>query len=159
MEFVLDRRNFGPLHIVVLALLWQVRETDVSLAYFLSIGVLSSAISWFAFLLAMFHFAKLSGRENRYLSFAIANNWTSLFIAALSIPVEIAELTHLLEGDVLAFAMAVSFLYRFALPWFVARHALNLSGLAAIGVVMLDILITGAVAIVSYPMIFGTGTV
>ena len=143
-----------PLHTVLLALVWQVRQPDVSLTYFIAIDIAASAVSWLGFFLVMFHISEWIGRGQRFLSFAIATNWTSLCIAALVIPVEIASLTGILTGDLLSLFLAVGFLYRFLLPWFVARHALNLSVLGAFGVVMLDVLIMVIITTITYPMMF-----
>ena len=145
-----------PLQALEMALLWELRGTTDTLPVFLGIGLSSNAVSWLGFLLAMVYIARISGREHRYLAYAIANNWTGMLIVVLSVPVEIAQLTGVLTGDLLAFALAVTYLYRFVLPWFVARHALNLSVLAAIGVVALDVLISGIIAIITYPAMFGS---
>jgi hypothetical protein len=131
--------------------------TDLSIGAFryFSVELIMYAMSWVAFPLVMFYVCRTFDWSKRFLNFAVASNWTDLIASALSIPVQIAISLELLTGSAMSFMLALVIVYALGLSWFVARHTLSISALAATGVVSLSIFVNiiirywGAVLIAS----------
>lgn len=97
--------------------------------------------TWAAFPLAMLYVSRAMRRENRYLAFIAAFNWSAviqvlLFLAA----------TGLSESGLLPDAVAQGIAFGVTMlvlvyEWFVVRVGLAVGGLAATGVVALDLAI------------------
>ncbi|BBK35356.1 hypothetical protein STAQ_04340 [Allostella sp. ATCC 35155] len=95
--------------------------------------------SWTAFPLAMFHLTGAMGRRDRYLAFIAAFNWSapiqvSLFVAATGL----AAIGLLPDAIVQGVTFGVTMLV-LAYEWFIVRTALAVGGLAAFGIVVLDL--------------------
>ncbi|WP_374444828.1 hypothetical protein [Stella sp.] len=105
----------------------------------LVVEAIAYVASWTAFPLAMFHLTGAIGRRDRYLAFVTAFNWSApiqvaLFLAATGL----AALDLLPDGISQGIAFGVTMLV-LAYEWFIVRTALAVSGLAAFGVVVLDL--------------------
>lgn len=131
----------APVHILYIALIWQNEDIPTTALRFFSIETIMYVMNWVAFPLAMVTVSKWLDRRDRFLTFGTANNWTDLVVSALVLPVQIAITTDLLTGTALSFALAVAIVYSLGVSWFVSRHTLNISGLAASGVIALAVFI------------------
>lgn len=132
----------APFHFLEIALIWQhAEETTTSALRYFSIEVIMYVMRWVALPLAMVYVCRLIDRSDRFLTFGVATNWADLVASAVIIPAQIAIITELFTGAAMSFTLSVVILYSLGLSWFVARHALNLSGLAASGVVALAVVI------------------
>ena len=102
-------------------------------------------IGWVAFPLAFFYVAPVIDRADHYLGFIVAYNWASLIqVAILLIGDGIAATGWLpsgVAGALADIALVVSLVYE----WFVVRTALQVPGLGAAGVVLMDVLLSLAV--------------
>jgi hypothetical protein len=99
-------------------------------------------ISWVAFPLAAFYIVRLVDREDRYLGFIVAYNWSTLIQIAVLLPA--AALSHrgVLPaglGGVIALGSQIALL---VYEWFIVRTALNLASIAAAGIVLIDVIIS-----------------
>jgi hypothetical protein len=104
--------------------------------------LLGLGIDWFALPLILAVLAVPIGISNRYVPFIVARNWTSLLA---SIPYLITYLLFLLGLVPSGIAVLLSFTSLVVVLWYrflVARIALQAATSLAVGVVVLDILLT-----------------
>jgi len=107
-------------------------------SYFLERGI-ALLLDWFGFPLVMAVLAGVMGWGARYPLFVIAYNWSSvLVIAFLSPPFFLHGLGLIGAQVAVLFTLALT-LAVIAYRWFIARTALEIGGLAAAGVVILDL--------------------
>ncbi len=99
------------------------------------------AIGWVAFPLAMFYAAEAIDRRAHYLGYIVAHNWADVIQVALMLFVMLLEMLNFLPAGLtglLHFLTVMAILYY---EWFIARTALEVSGLVAAAVVSLNIAI------------------
>ena len=143
----------APFYLLELSIRWQYSDlptagmsapdapSSLSALRYFSVELIMYAMSWVAFPLAMVYLCRAVGWSKRFLSFGVANNWTDLIASALAIPVQIAVTVGLLTDTAMSFMLALVIVYALGLSWFVARHTLNISALAATGVVALSVFV------------------
>jgi hypothetical protein len=108
----------------------------------LLVATIGYVISWTAFPLVMLPVTRFLGREPRWLDFIIAYNWSQVVQYAL-----LLASAGLAESALLPDALAISiiqaaFLAVLVYEWFIARAALDISGLAATMIVLVDLVLT-----------------
>jgi len=126
--------------VLVLLRLWD-QLPQVSALRFISVEGIAYVVSWTAFALAMHSITRAIGRERNYLGWLCAYNWSQVIQMAAYLPaIAIAEsgLVPSSIGDFLVMAVTLAVL---VYQWFVARSALEISGVAAAGTVALDFLL------------------
>jgi hypothetical protein len=99
-------------------------------------------IGWVAFPLAMFYVAPVIDRADHYLGFIVAYNWASLLQLAVLLPAYGLAASQILPpgtSDAISFAAWGAVL---VYEWFVVRTALELPGLGAAGIVLLDVVLS-----------------
>ncbi len=109
-----------------------------SLAHFLSIHLLGYVIIWVLFALVMIPVSHALSRDNRYIGFIVAYNWASVLQHALYLPAVILVQAGTIRPDAGVFLLMVLFTVVTVYFWFVAKTALDISGPAAAGVVLVD---------------------
>jgi hypothetical protein len=98
-------------------------------------------VVWVAYPLAAFYLTRLVGRQGEYVGLIVALNWASLLQLALQTPANVLANSGLLSsGAGIAIVLAAEFA-SLIYEWFITRTALNLSGLAATGFVLVDFVI------------------
>ena len=98
-------------------------------------------ILWTAFPLIMYHLAEQIDRSDQYKGFVVAQNWASVIQMLILLPVVLLSAGAFLpEALLAALSFAVSLLV-LGYMWFITRCALNVSGAAAIGIVLLAVTI------------------
>lgn len=127
-----------PAYIVMVAVDMQRTPVLASLERLLAVHAIAYVINWTAFPLAMTWAVGLLDREDHYLRYITARNWAevlemALFVPALTLAASDASWFEPLP----AFAAFVVFCYQ----WFVARTALDTSGIQALAVVGLNLVI------------------
>ncbi|HEY9080629.1 hypothetical protein [Magnetovibrio sp.] len=131
----------APLYFLEFVLRWNLEDVSAPGLRYFSVEIIMYAMGWVAFPLAMVYVCRLMGWSQRFLVFGVANNWADLIVSAFAIPVQIAITTGVLTGSAMSFMLASVIVYSLGLSWFVARHTLNITGLAASGVVALSVMI------------------
>lgn len=111
------------------------------LRFALSEGI-AYVLSWVAFPLMMVDIAQAVDRPGRLYLYICAYNWSLVVQNALILPLAILVTTGIIPVDLgqplwLA-AIAAIMVY----TWFIARSALEISGLMAAGIVVLDIIVS-----------------
>jgi len=90
----------------------------------------------------MFYVAPVIDRADHYLGFIVAYNWASLVQLAVLLPAYALAASQILPSGA---SSALSFAAWGAIlvyEWFVVRTALELPGLAAAGIVLLDVILS-----------------
>ena len=102
-------------------------------------------ISWVAFPLVMAKLAELLDRRDRFIPYIVARNWATIIEVGIVLPVTTLAAINSGEGanptmqgvsQLLQLAATVAVL---VYGWFITRAALDIPGLAAAGIVALDV--------------------
>ncbi|HUZ72397.1 MAG TPA: hypothetical protein VMU87_05380 [Stellaceae bacterium] len=109
---------------------------------FLVVASISYVIGWTAYPLTALPFCRRFATEERALGFIIAYNWSQALQTALVLAVTVIGALHLFPDYVVAYAETVSYIAILVYEWFIARIALEASGLAATALVLLDVVLT-----------------
>ena len=127
-----------PAYVVMVAIDVQRTPVLASLERLLTVHAIAYVINWTAFPLAMTWAVGLLDREEYYLRYITARNWAEVLEMALFVPALILAATDASWFEPLpAFAAFVVFCYQ----WFVARTALDTSGVQALAVVGLNLVL------------------
>jgi hypothetical protein len=99
------------------------------------------AASWAAFPLVLFSIAQLLNRSDRYFRYIVAYNWAQLLqtgvMFAVGLIAYLGGFPRSVTGGLSLFATLAILAYQ----WFIARTALEIHGPAAVGIVLVDVLI------------------
>lgn len=131
----------APIYLLELVVRWHSADIPTTAFYYFSVEAIIYVMGWVALPLAMVHVCRMMGWSQRFLVFAVANNWADMVVYALVIPIQIAVSLGLLTGAAMSFILSAMLLYGLGLSWFVARHTLNISAIAATGVVALSVVL------------------
>lgn len=105
--------------------------------------------AWVTFLYVMRWVAVIFGAGGRYATFVITYNWASLLAILIALPVNLAVVVGLAGWDVLLafeFMLGIVYLVYF---WYVYKRTLDLGGLDAAAVVLIEIFVAIAFTIIS----------
>lgn len=109
----------------------------------LVVELIASVIQWTAFPLVMIYVADSMDRGQHYFRFVVAYNWSQVIQMAAFVPVAI--MAHARPDPVTALFSLVVMVLLLAYQAFVAHKALDVPPLAAIGIVILDMLLGGVI--------------
>jgi hypothetical protein len=98
-------------------------------------------ISWVAFPLLMLPLARWLDRENRFLAFMVAYNWSQIPQTVLFVSVGLDGAAGLLPPSAARLAGLVAIGAVFVYEWYIARVALAVTGIQATLVVIVDLLL------------------
>ncbi len=133
----------APLYAVLLAARPDA-ETAGGLPFFV-VTASAYVIHWVAFPLLMVTVTRLIDREQHYLGYIVAYNWSALLQNAVFLPLTLIALGGALGDAGASLLTALVFGYILAYDWFVTRTALGIGRAGAAALVMLalglDILI------------------
>jgi hypothetical protein len=99
-------------------------------------------ISWVAFPLLILPVARQLKRDDRFLSFMVAYNWSQIPQTALFVLVGLDGATGLLPSSGLHFAGLLAAIAAFVYEWYIARIALTVTGAQATLVVIIDLVLS-----------------
>ena len=98
-------------------------------------------ISWVAFPLLMLPLSRWLGREDRFLAFMVAYNWSQLPQTALFVILAANSAAGLLPHALAQFADFAAAVAVLLYEWYIARVALAVSASQAVPVVLLDLVL------------------
>ena len=98
-------------------------------------------ISWTAFPLLMHQITQMIDRQEAYIGYIVALNWSKVIQMGIYLPVSVLTFSDILPSALAALINLVASLGILAYQWFVTRTALDITGFAAVGVVLLDLII------------------
>jgi len=131
-----------PLYLLLVAYRITIAQVEaVGEGRILAIETIAYVISWAAYPLLMLPLSRWLDRENRFLLFMVAYNWSQVPQTVLFVVVGTFGISGLLPqsaGTTLDFAAAVAAL---VYAWYIARVALSTSGGQACLVILVDVLL------------------
>ncbi len=134
-----------PAYALLLAIRLWGQVDDSPILQVLTVESIAYVVSWTAFPLALHRILTLLGKAERFPGAVTAYNWSAVIQMAVYLPVMILSASGLLpgflsEGLVLGVMMAM-----LTYQWFVLRTALDLSGLVAAALVMVDLFLSAMI--------------
>jgi len=132
------------------AVLMLIRMWDQGVeAPFLQVLVVESiayVVNWTAFPLLLYQVTGMIDRRARYPTVVAANNWAAVVQMAVYLPTVVLGQVGVLPeplGDGLVFGVMLAML---TYQWFVLRTALDVTGIAAASLVMLDLFLSALIS-------------
>ena len=99
-------------------------------------------IGWVAFPLAFYYVAPIIDRTDHYLGFIVAYNWTSLIQLAILLPAYGIAALGILPAGLGSAVADVAEIATLVYEWYVIRTALQVPGLGAAGVLLMDVVLS-----------------
>ncbi len=131
-----------PFHVAVLGMrLAKLDPSTTAVAYWL-VESLTYVVSWLAFPVAAAVVIERLGLMDRFPVYLTVYNWVSGFVNMPLIALQFGSLAGVLPLEVTGFLSLILFCVVCLCLWFVARTVLAIPGLAAAGLVALDLAIT-----------------
>ena len=128
----------APIYFIIVFLDLDLSTVEASVGRTFLLESLAYLILVFAYPLAMHYISEALDRRPQYFLYIVAYNWASVVLAAIELPVDALSASELLPkalADTLEIAVKLAIL---AILWFIARTALNVPRLMAVGLVALD---------------------
>jgi hypothetical protein len=110
-------------------------------AQILAVETIAFVISWTAFPLLILPLARWLGREDRFLPFMVAYNWSQIPVTVVFVLIALVGATGLLPPSAAHFAGLLAAIAVLVYEWFIARVALAVTGAQACLVVIIDLLL------------------
>ncbi|MGQ0675261.1 MAG: hypothetical protein ACT4N4_04135 [Rhodospirillales bacterium] len=142
-----------PLYVLLIALRLDETELANPALRILLVEAIAYVIGWTAFPLIMAFLANVLDRAEHYPGYIVAYNWSAAPQVVLTLAVALPRAAGLLPGALETGLGLGLMLYLLAVQWFIARRALDLHPGAALGVVVVDFLISAFVAAVTAAML------
>ena len=131
-----------PLYLLLLAFrVSSAHWTEAGVATILVVESIAYVIAWAAFPLLILPLARLLRREDRFLAFMVAYNWSQLPQTVLFALVGLDGATGLLTPSSMQFAQFSAAVAALVYEWYIARVALLVSGAQATVIVMVDLVL------------------
>jgi len=111
----------------------------------LAAAMVALVVQWIGWPLAMVPIARLAGLQHGYARYIIAYNWSSVMVIALMLPPLILLDIGLVASGPAIFLSFVLMMAAFYFRWYVARTALETTGIIAAGLVLGDFVLSLAV--------------
>jgi len=131
-----------PLYLMLLAMRVSVAEWQQSGGWrIVTVETIGYVVAWVAFPLLMLNVVRWIGRAHRFFDFMVAYNWCQVPQSALFVLVGLVSAGGVLStqaSEAMDMAAAIATLLY---EWFIARVALDTTGLVAIFVVLLDLVL------------------
>ena len=129
----------APIFLLLLIIRFNIGDIQTSAFRFLAIESIAYVIGWVLFPLTIYYLVQSLGREHKFLGFIVAYNWASVIQNGIYLPFEILFELGIIAGEgagiVNFFLLCLVLTY----TWYVAKTALDVSGLIASGLVVLDV--------------------
>ena len=134
-----------PLYLVLLAMRVSVAEWERSGAWrIITVETIGYVIAWVGFPLLMLYVLRWLGRAHRFFDFLVPYNWCQVPQSALFVLVGLMSAGGMLSDRTTEAVDIAAVIATLGYEWFIARVALDTTGLIAALVVLLD-LVLGAV--------------
>lgn len=143
-----------PLELLSLALVLQIRPSEVGLGRIVAVDLIGYAIAWMAFPLAAHYLVMALDKEREYVGYIVAFNWASTIGAPLYLLLLGAIVSGVLSGisiTIAFYALRAALLFY---SWFIARTALGTGILPAAGLVAIDFMIGRLLSVIVERMMF-----
>jgi len=105
---------------------------------------------WILFPLFMFYVAEAIGRSRQYVTFIVARNWSQVIQIAIILPPAVILVAGGSDDPGARWILLIAaHLVTWVYGWFIARTALDISGMAAALIVLAELVISIAISLVS----------
>jgi len=131
-----------PAYVVLVLLQLPEEGGTASWPVFVVVEAIAYVCSWTAYALVMDELSRLSGRSARYPIFLSVYNWSSVVQMMVYLPVFTLSQSGLLPADVGDTVVFAAILMVMVYQWFLTRVALEVSGVIAAGLVLVDFLLS-----------------
>ncbi len=131
----------APGYLILLLIHLAGIETQAGALRILAVETIAYVITWTAYPLLMFRVADAMGRANAYIVFVVALNWSKVLHLAILLPVGLITFGGFLPEAWIGILNLLAFISIFVYQWFITRTALDTTGFAALGLVLLDVII------------------
>jgi len=131
-----------PLYLVLLAMRVSVVEWERSGGWrVVAVETIGYVIAWVAFPLLMLTVTRWIGRAHRFFDFMVPYNWCQVPQSALFVVVGLVSAGEMLSAQFSEAIDLVAAIATLVYEWFIARVALDTTGLVAAFVVLLDLVL------------------
>ena len=131
-----------PLYLVLLAMRVSVAEWQTSGGWRIVMAeTIGYVVAWVAFPLLMLNVVRWIGREHRFFEFMVPYNWCQVPQSALFVLVGLESASGILSIQASQAIDIVAALATLVYEWFIARVALDTTGLIAVFVVLVDLVL------------------
>jgi hypothetical protein len=131
-----------PLYLMLLAMRVSVAEWQQSGGWrIVTVETIGYVVAWVAFPLLMLNVARWIGRPHRFFDFMVPYNWCQVPQSALFVLVGLVSAVGVLSAQVSEAMDMAAAIATLLYEWFIARVALDTTGLVAIFVVLLDLVL------------------
>ncbi len=131
-----------PAYAIMALLQLPAKQVAVGPFGMLVIEGIAYVIAWTMFPLVMFHVANLIDRSQWFCRYIAAYNWAVVLQISLFLVVMAAAASGILPPALAGLITFLAFIAVLAYQWFIARVMLEISGAAAAGIVLLDLVIS-----------------
>ncbi len=114
--------------------------------------VITYVLSWTAFPLAAYYVTRFIGRGEHYLGYIVADNWASAIETPFFLVAAVIAHAGILPKGYAQLVPVAAEIVALVYEWFIARTALNLSRLGALGIVLLGYIIAVTINIAANEM-------
>ena len=131
----------GPFFAVLMAMRFDLGLVETTVSRFAAVEAIAYVVAWTAFPVVMASAVKMLDRDEHYIRYIVAYNWAAVLQNALYMPIVALTVAGAIPPALASalglVALAVILLY----TWFITRTALDITGVAALGLVLLDVII------------------
>ncbi len=132
----------SPLHIVHTIMVYDPSRAGLALGPYVVVQVLSDVMSWVAFPFAMLYVSQLLNRGSYFLTYMVPYNWFQLPVNLVILPMAILADIGVISGRAAGFIDMLMLTLFFTFGTFIARIGLRIGLPTAVGLVVLDFLLT-----------------
>ncbi len=136
-----------PLQLTHEILIYNPVKAHLHFAPYVVVQLLSSILSWVAFPFAMLYVSELLNRRPRYFWHIISYNWFQLAAGLLFLPIAILADLHMIAARPAAFLNLLALCVFFTFATFIARGGLQIGFAGAIGVVVVDLMLSQVIQV------------
>ncbi len=134
-----------PAYALLLGLRLADQGVEASLMHIVLVEAIAYVVNWTAFPLVLYRVAAMLNRPERYAGAVAANNWAAVVQMGAYLPAvvlgKLGVLPEGLDNGLVLGVMMAMLVYQ----WFVLRTALEVSGIAAAALVMLDLFLSAMI--------------
>ncbi|MBM3513657.1 MAG: hypothetical protein FJX59_08075 [Alphaproteobacteria bacterium] len=132
----------GPVYFAHSIVAFQPSKTGPAFGLYMATESIAYVMSWTVFPFVMITVARSLDRDSRYFEYMVAYNWFQLAVGLVALPITILTDMQLIVPESGAFLNLVVLAAFFAYGTFIARTALDITAVTAVGVVFLDFILS-----------------
>ncbi len=143
-----------PIELLALGLRLGMQPSEAGLGRIVTVDLIGYAIGWMAFPLAAYYLVAALGREKEYVGYIVAYNWSSILQMGVHLIVLTLAAGQMLPDVVLNLLEWIVLAALLGYVWFIAKTALKIGNLPAVGLVGIDLMISFLIAGIEIPMMY-----